>query len=136
MKLFGWESTLYSIISCRTCSSNCKAISVHSPKWVWCHLGNNLSWFCTMRKGFCIATLPQSPDRICEIVVTCRVWPSVTRYSNSFFNIAVSLLAASLISFVLVLDNTSGTSGSWWCRYGDPFSLIVDDGLQGVPWCT
>lgn len=39
-----------------------------------------------------------------EIAVTCREWPLLARYSYSSFNVAVCLLAVSLITFCLVLS--------------------------------
>lgn len=86
------------------------------------------SVFYFMRNGSCLAALPHSPDTqwTWVIVVTCREWSVLSRSSCSSFNLAAVPSAASLMSFLLVLESvlegcpvpglwySMFSTSSWW----------------------
>lgn len=61
--------------------------------------------FVFLRKGFCLAALPHSPDiwRIQQIVISCTTHQVLARNSYSSFNVAVGLLAAQWPVFFLYI---------------------------------
>lgn len=78
-----------------------------------------------------IVSLSHSSDMLIqEVVFTCRELPVPSKYFCSTFNVAVDLLEASLISFLLILSSVLGVLFlvmSLWSTY----FFIMLMGLHG-----